>query len=153
MQRFFRKESTDSMAEEKSSLYGRSVSNQLIEAWLSLLRKNDTDWWINFFKKLREVGLYCDDDSLLIEYLQFYFLPLIKEVLNHIARHWNLHRFRPSLNQESSPERPTVWYFLPELKGTISSLHAFDEAVKAVAEEMCCDNSALPSDGTFAELA
>lgn len=41
---FFRKEGTDSMAGEKSFLYGRSVSNQRIEARWSFLRKNETDW-------------------------------------------------------------------------------------------------------------
>ena len=41
---FFRKEGTNSMAGEKSFLYGRSVSNQRIEARWSFLRKNETDW-------------------------------------------------------------------------------------------------------------
>ena len=58
MQSFLLRNGTDSMAGEKSFLYGRSVSNQRIEAWWSLPRNNDTDWWINFFKDLRDVGLY-----------------------------------------------------------------------------------------------
>lgn len=73
-----------------------------------------------FSKNLREVGLYCDDDALHVECLQFRFLPLLKEELNHIAQHWNLHKIRPSINQESPPGRPDVLYFLPELKETIS---------------------------------
>ena len=99
-----------------------------------------------------EVGLYCDDDALHVECLQFCFLPLLKEELNHIAQHWNLHKIRPSINQESPPGRPDVLYFLPELKETISYLQAIDEDVKAVTEEMCCDNRALPSDGTLPRL-
>ena len=52
LQHFFRRDRTDPMAGEKSFLYGRSASNQRIEAWWSFLRKNATDWWINFFKKI-----------------------------------------------------------------------------------------------------
>ena len=55
-----------------------------------------------------------------VECLQFRFLPLLKEELNHIAQHWNLHKIRPSINQESPPGRPDVLYFLPELKETIN---------------------------------
>ena len=58
LQHFFIREGTDSMAGEESFLYGRSVSNKRIDAWWSFLRKNATDWWINFFKDLRTVGLY-----------------------------------------------------------------------------------------------
>ena len=153
MQRFFRRDGTNSMAGEKSFLYGRSVSNQRIEAWWSFLCKNDTDWWINFFKDLKDVGLYCDDDPLHVECLRFCFFPLIREELNRIAQHWNLHKIRPSLNQESPPGRPDVLYFLPELREAISYLHTIDEDATVVAEEMCCDNAIAPSDNTFAELA
>ena len=112
------------------------VSNQRIEAWWSFLPKNDTDCWINFFKDLRDVGLYCDDDPLHEECLQFSFMPLIQEELNRVAQHWNLHRIRPSLNQESPSGRPGFLFFLPELQETNSYLNTVDED----AEEMCCDN-------------
>ena len=153
MQHFFRRNNTDSMAGEKSFLYGRSVSNQRIEAWWSFLRKNDSDWWINFFKDFRDVGLYCDDDPLHVECLRFCFQPLIQEELNRVAQHWNLHRIRPSLNQESPPGRPDVLYFLPELRETTSYLHTVDEDAMMVAEGMCCEDHLIPFDDTFAELA
>ncbi|KAJ7371621.1 hypothetical protein OS493_024298 [Desmophyllum pertusum] len=153
MQTFFRRNGTDSMAGEKSFLYGRSVSNQRIEAWWSFLRKNDTDWWINFFKDLRDVGLYCDDDPLHVECLRFCFIPLLQEELNRVAQHWNLHQIRPSLNQESPPGRPDVLYFLPELQGASSYLHSVDDEEMSVAEELCCDDRNLPADETFIELA
>ena len=148
LQHFFRRNDTDSMAGEKSFLYGRSVSNQRIEAWWSFLRKNDTDWWINFFKDPRDIGLYCDDDPLRVECLRFCFMPLIQEELNHVAQHWNLHKIRPSSNQESPPGRPDVLYFLTELKETMKYLHIIDDDAK-----MCFDDRPLPSDDTFAELA
>ena len=154
MQSFLRRNGTDSMAGQKSFLYGRSVSNQRIEAWWSFLRNNDTDWWINFFKDLRDVGLYCDDNPLHVECLRFCFIPLLQKELNRVAQHWNLHKIRPSLNQESPPGRPDVLYFLPELNGVNSYLKSVDDDDELlVAEELCCENHVMQADETFVELA
>lgn len=143
----------DSMAGEKSFLYGCSVSNQRIEAWWSFLRNNDTDWWINFFKDLRDVGLYCDDNLLHVECLRFCFIPLLQQELNRVAQHWNLHKIRPSFNQESPPGRPDVLYFLPELHGVSSYLKSIDDDELLVAEELYCENHIIQADETFVELA
>ena len=43
-QRFFRREEVDAFAGEKSFMYGRSVSNQRIDAWWDQLRKGGMDW-------------------------------------------------------------------------------------------------------------
>lgn len=40
LQRFFRTDHTDAFAGEKSFMYGRSVTNQRIEAWWSFLRRS-----------------------------------------------------------------------------------------------------------------
>ena len=42
---FLWRNGTDSMAGEKSFLYGRSLSNQRTEGWWSFLHNNYTDWW------------------------------------------------------------------------------------------------------------
>ena len=42
-QRIFRREEVDAFGGEKSFIYGRSVSNQWIEAWLDQLRKGGMD--------------------------------------------------------------------------------------------------------------
>jgi hypothetical protein len=42
LQRFFRRSSEDDFARDKSFMYGRSTSNQRIEAWWGLLRKGCT---------------------------------------------------------------------------------------------------------------
>ena len=67
-------------------------------------------------------------------------MPLIQEELNRIAQHWNLHRIRPSLNQESPPGLPDVSFFLPELQETISYLHTIDEDAILVGKDMCWCN-------------
>ena len=50
IQRHLRENHNDAFASDKSFLYGRSVSNQRIEAWWSFLRKTETNWWMNFLK-------------------------------------------------------------------------------------------------------
>ena len=101
MQRFFRRNATDTFGGEKSFLYGRSVSNQRIEGWWAFLRKSETDWWINFFKDLRDQGLFDDDDYVHMQCLKFCFMPLLRAELNRVAQHWNLHKIRPSGNEDS----------------------------------------------------
>lgn len=46
-QGFFKEGQEDMFATDNSFMYGRSVSNQRIEAWWSILRKMNTDFWIN----------------------------------------------------------------------------------------------------------
>lgn len=89
-----------------------------------MLRKMETDFWINYFKDLREVGLYCDDDILHVQCLKFCYMPLLKEELYRVVELWNLHRIRPqSSNEHSPPGRPEVLYFLPELNGKVRHIH------------------------------
>ena len=98
VQRFFRCDAQDSFAGQKSFLYGRSVSNQRIEAWWRFLRNSETDCWINFFKNLREQGLFTDSDPIQVECLWFCFMPLIEDELCRVVQEWNLHKIRPSSN-------------------------------------------------------
>lgn len=50
MQRFFRQLDSDGFSGNKSFMYGRSTSNQRIEAW-----------WGRLFKDMRDSGIYQDD--------------------------------------------------------------------------------------------
>ncbi|XP_032228118.2 uncharacterized protein LOC116611723 [Nematostella vectensis] len=115
IQRYLRADHGDSLSYEKSFLYGRSVSNQRIEAWWSFLRKTEKNWWMNFFKDLRDQGQYCDNDTVQVECLKFCFMQLIQDELDRVSMHWNLHRIRPCINQETPPGRTDVLYYLPEL--------------------------------------
>ena len=54
MQRFSRSRCEDAFSGDKSFLYGKSVSNQRIEAWWSFLKKTNASWWIDFFKDMRD---------------------------------------------------------------------------------------------------
>ena len=95
----------------------------------------------------------CDDNPLHVECLKFCFILLLQQELNRVAQHWNLHKIRPSSNQESPPGRPDVLYFLPELHGISSYLKSVDDDELLVAEELCCENHIIRADETFVELA
>ena len=52
----------DSMSGHSSFLFGSSANNQRIELRWSVLRRQNSAWWINFFKYLQGEGLF--DPSL-----------------------------------------------------------------------------------------
>ena len=56
-QTYFRRDNIYELAAENSFLYGKSVSNQRIEAYQSQLRKCSTNWWMNFFKDRIETSV------------------------------------------------------------------------------------------------
>ncbi len=137
IQRIFRHDSGDSWAGVKSFLYGKSVSNQRIEAWWGQLRKGASDWWIRHFKDLRDRGLYCDANVVHVECLLFCYMAVLREELQKVTRLWNLHRIRPSTrNRTSPPGRPYLLYHQPELTGAIDYNHDVDMDDLDVARDM-----------------
>ena len=111
MQRFFRRNDNDSFAGIKSFLYGKSTSNQRIECWWAFLRNSCTDWWIKYFRDLRDEGLYDANDQIQVECLKFCFTHVIRCGLQRLARHWNTHKIRPVRNTESPSGKPDVLFF------------------------------------------
>ena len=153
MQRFLRRHARDEFGGGKSFLYGRSVANQRIEAWWAFLLKSETDWWINYFKDLRDQGLYDGTDPVHAECLRFCFLPLLREELERVTKHWNLHKIRPSSNETSPHGRPDTIYFLPEATNTISYLHKTSNVDLVVTKDVCCEVEQDNFSQTFAKLA
>ena len=147
LQRFFRRNSLDNMAGNKSFLYGRSVSNQRIEAWWAFLRKSDTDWWI---RDLADVGHFDNSNPIHLNCMKFCFTAIIQDELTRIAKHWNLHKIRPCANTESVPGRPDVLYFLPQLHDTVDHKIAVSDDELSIAEECCCDS--IPENGCSREF-
>jgi len=82
MQRFFRRDDHDEYAGERSFMYGRSTSNQRIEFWWGILRKQCAQFWMTFFKQLDEEGVFSGNflDKGLI---QFCFMKLIQVFHNY----------------------------------------------------------------------
>jgi hypothetical protein len=59
-----------------SFLIGSSTSNQRIEAYWSHLVKGP-GWWQNFFKDLRDLGLFNNTDPVQVECIQFCFMGVL----------------------------------------------------------------------------
>ena len=154
MQRFFRSSSEDSFAGDKSFMYGKSTSNQRIEAWWSQLRKSNANWWIEYFKDLRDTGLFCDVNYIQQQCLKFCFMNIIQNELHRVVKHWNTHSIRPSTNTESPSGRPDILYFLPEVTNTRDYVTVVNNADIEVAEETCClQNPVNGCEPEFNELA
>ena len=81
VQRFFRGNAQDDWAGINSFMYGKSVSNQRIEAWWGILGKDCTRWWIDCFKEMRNYALFCDDDCIEVECLKFCFMNILRDEL------------------------------------------------------------------------
>ena len=58
LQRFLRREHGDAFSGVRSFRYASSTANQRIEAWLSILRRSRTNWWINYFKDMIDEGIF-----------------------------------------------------------------------------------------------
>jgi hypothetical protein len=154
MQRFFRFSADDDFAGDKSFMYGKSTSNQRIEAWWSQLRRSSSDWWIKYFKDLRDSGIYRDEQIIDKQCLTFCNNNIIRDELYKVARHWNIHCIRPSINSESLSGRPDTLYFLPEVNNTRDYKTRTNAADMEVAEEMCClQNPPNGCEPEFNELA
>ena len=77
IQHFLRSNANDSFAGENSFMYGRSTSNQRIESWWGILRKQNAQFWMNLFEQIKDEGLFSGnflDKSL----IQFCFLNIIQ---------------------------------------------------------------------------
>ena len=154
IQLYLRHEGRDSMAGEKSFLYGRSVSNQRIEAWRGQLRRGASDWWISHFKDLRDTGLYSDTNVVHVECLIFCYMNIIRDELQRVSSLWNLHRIRPSARNNSSPNgRPYLLYHQPEMTGAVDYKREVDPEDLAIARDMCCSNIPEYSSKEFNDLA
>ncbi len=97
--------------------YVCSTSNQRIESWWSFLRRyGGANWWINYFKDLRDSGVYNEAEPIQKACLQFCFMALIQKELDSIRSRWNAHKIRATRHQECPPGKPDVLYYLPDLQ-------------------------------------
>lgn len=105
-------------AEENCFMYGKSTSNQRIEAWWSILRRHAADCWIIFFKELRNSGLFNDSDPLHVECPRYCFMRIIQKELDSVAIEWNQHTLQVKRNSQVPRGKPDVMFFTPVLYNT-----------------------------------
>ena len=138
IQQFFRRESEDEFSGEKTFIYGRSTANQRTEAWWGRFRQGCADWWVEYFKNLRDSDLYNDENVIhRRECLRFCFMDLIQDELNSVALERSLPRIRPITKLESPSGKPDILYFLQELKGVQDYSTPIDVEEIQIAENMC----------------
>lgn len=121
IQAYFRSGGEDSFAGVKAHRYGSSPANQRIECWWSFLRKNRSNWWINFFKDLVEEGHLNTANDMQKECLWYCFSQLLQQDLNFVKQHWNSHYIRKS-RFDTVAGRPDELYFLPECTGALDHI-------------------------------
>ena len=110
------------MDNEDSHQNVASPRNQRIEAWWSFLRKNCSNWWINFFKDLVERESLNITDPIQRESIRFCFSNLIQSSLDEVKESWNTHYLR-KFRHDTVCGRPTAIYSLPEAHGGMDRLH------------------------------
>ena len=81
-------------------------------------------------------------------------MDVLRNELHQVAKLWNLHRIRPSANNESPPGRPDLLYFVPQATDTINYATPVDEDDLDVSEDLAdVTNASNSTDPAFAELA
>ncbi len=122
-------------------LYGRSTSNQRIEAWWSKFPCLGTKVWITHFKQLEDHRIIDTSRKIDIQSILFCYLDLLRHELNTIKTAWNTHRIRPSRHQTSPSGKPDVMFFMPHIYNTISYLQDVDMDVYSLLSELLTRNA------------
>ena len=108
----------DSLSGYRSFRYGRSTANQRVECFWSQLRRMVTHFWINFFKDMRDDGVFDNSDPVQVECMRFCFTRVLQADFDRAVELWNNHRIRPQNNRECPSGKPNMMYFLPQRFGT-----------------------------------
>lgn len=61
IQTFLRRHDTDNRSGDQSYIAGTSKTNQRIESWWGILRKEGMEYWIKFFGEMKDEGLFVGD--------------------------------------------------------------------------------------------
>ena len=77
------------------------------------MRRSRLNWWINFFKDLRDQGHFDASIAYHVDALRFSFMGLLQSEFNETRELWNNHRIGKVRNSECSAGRPDVLYHLP----------------------------------------
>jgi len=140
-QRFLRRNQDDGMAGQNSFTYGRSVSNQRIEAWWSMLRRSCTNWWMNYFKDLIDQGFYDTTNPMQVECLKFCYLSIIRNELIQMKNTWNNHRIRRNQSTQENYRPcgiPNILYHALENNVIVHKKEINFEDL-AIVEDTCCE--------------
>ena len=137
IQKFLRRDGTDMLAAENSFVYGRSTSNQRIEAWWAVLRRQCITFWINMFKDMTTLGLINMQDPLHVHCLRFCFMEVIAQEIDRVAKDWNVHHIQSRRGSGNVAGKPDKMYYVPEEFDTASFSAEFKEnEIKEIEQEL-----------------
>ena len=136
---------------QRAYKYGTSTSNQRIEAYWGMLRKQCTHYWINFFKDLQEND---DHDGGFLDkaITQFCFVPVLQDELDRTTEIWNRHKIRPQKNVASPSGRPQVLFRVPQLQGRRDYICPVDEDELEVCIGEACFRDHMNCDETVHDM-
>ena len=134
---------------QTSFMYGRSTSNQRMEAWWSKFPGLGTKTWIHHFKLLEQHGIIDTSRKLDLQCVRFCYLELMRHELDTIKSLWNTHHIRPSRNEHFPSGKPDVMYYMPHLYGTTSFMQDIDREMADVLAQLLTrePNSCIPIQG------
>lgn len=132
--------------------YGKSVHNQKIERFWNYFRECYSQHWIDYFKRLLDVGLF-DSSSIFQKYLlQFCFSRILINEVKQIKQAWNLHRVRKMKGIESPTGMPEFIYQCPEYYGGQNCMYPIDIRVLNRFDADCSKSPLFLCPDLFAEL-
>ena len=153
IQRFLRRFHQDSASAKESFKYGKSTSNQRIEAWWSFFRRSRMNWWINFCKDLEETTDFDPGIDYHIDCFRFCFLSVIQTELDETKKLWNSHRIRDVSNSECPGGRPDVLYFAPHRSGGRDCKFPLVQSDLQLAKEHCAETLNFGCSNEFLQCA
>lgn len=146
VQVYLRSNDEDDFSGENSYLQGRSTSNQRIEAWWAILRKQCTNYWMNLFKDIAFGGLLDTGNPVHINALRFCFIDLIANDITRTAIEWNTHLIESRADAMTPKGKPDILYFQPELYNTESyGLPCPHDEITTLMNQLESDD-AIPTD-------
>ena len=104
----------DTLSGYSSFRYGRSTANQRVECFWSQLRRMVTHYWINFFRDMRDRGVFDNSDPVHVECIRFCFTRILQADLDRAVEIWNNHTIRRQTNSECPSGKPNIMYHLPQ---------------------------------------
>ena len=113
----FRSFHDDKLSGLKSIIKGKSTANQRIESAWGRMRRHSVQFWINFFKDMRDANEFNKHDKMQVECLRFCFGPLIQYDLDLTRREWNRHNIRKQKTGDIVPGKPNFLYYVPHENG------------------------------------
>ena len=152
LQPLFRHNNRDNMAGVRSFLYGKSTTNQKIESFWGIHRRQGIHWWICTLKDLRDCGRFDPLNKIHVECLRFCCTSVLQAELDRIAQNWNTHQIGQQRNTVLPCGKPDVMYFVPEMYGS----NQYGVKADVVDVNLCKEMYAVPKQictREFEELA